>query len=186
VSLDSTTTQTFWIGSSYLLVSAVVQPFIVNLSDIFGRRPVLLSSIGIFTIGTILCCVTDDFVVFITGRCIQGTGGGGSFALVSVILADIIPLRQRAQYQAITSLAWSFAVITGMPVSLSLLPFQNLSSKHNCSPSYFLPCCFFGSNLKLENSDTQQALSLADCFLNTQHGDGAFISTSPSACLHSS
>jgi hypothetical protein len=34
--------------------------------------------------------------------------------LVSVILADIIPLRQRAQYQAITSLAWSFSVITGM------------------------------------------------------------------------
>lgn len=74
----------------------------------------LLSNIGIFTIGTIICCVTNNFAVFITGRSIQGVGGGGSFALVSVILADIIPLRQRAQYQAITSLAWSFSVITGM------------------------------------------------------------------------
>ena len=73
----------------------------------------LLSNIGIFTAGTIICCVTNDFAVFIMGRSIQGVGGGGSFALVSVILADIIPLRQRAQYQAITSLAWSFAVITG-------------------------------------------------------------------------
>jgi predicted MFS family arabinose efflux permease len=77
----------------------------------------LLSSIAIFAIGTILCCVTNSFAVFITGRCVQGIGGGGAFALVSVILADIIPLRQRAQYQAITSLAWSFAVITGVPSS---------------------------------------------------------------------
>jgi predicted MFS family arabinose efflux permease len=75
---------------------------------------VLLSNIAIFAFGTVMCCVTDDFAVFIAGRSIQGIGGGGSFALVSVILADIIPLRQRAQYQAITSSAWSFAVITGM------------------------------------------------------------------------
>ncbi|PMD31069.1 MFS general substrate transporter [Hyaloscypha variabilis F] len=113
VSLNANTTQTFWIGSSYLLVSAVVQPFIVNLSDIFGRRPVMLSSIGIFTAGTVICCVTNNYAVFIVGRSVQGIGGGGSFALVSVILADIIPLRQRAQYQAVTSLAWSFAAITG-------------------------------------------------------------------------
>jgi predicted MFS family arabinose efflux permease len=85
---------------------------------------VLLSNIGIFAIGAVICCVTDDFAVFITGRSIQGIGGGGSFALASVILADIIPLRQLAQYQAITSLAWSFAVITGMPTLLLLLPFS--------------------------------------------------------------
>jgi MFS family permease len=95
---------------------------------------VLLSSIGIFTIGTIICCVTNNFAVFITGRSIQGVGGGGSFALVSVILADIIPLRQRAQYQAITSLAWSFAVITG-----GLLLFPSYFSSYPFVHSQVLP-----------------------------------------------
>ncbi len=85
----------------------------------------MLSSIGIFTTGTVICCVTDNYAVFIVGRSVQGIGGGGSFALVSVILADIIPLRQRAQYQAVTSLAWSFAAITGAVPPLPALPFFN-------------------------------------------------------------
>jgi MFS family permease len=126
----------------------------------------MLSSIGIFTAGTIICCVTNNYAVFIVGRSVQGIGGGGSFALVSVILADIIPLRQRAQYQAITSLAWSFAVITGglvpylPPLSLSII-LSMRNSKHT--------------------SNNQQVLSSVDFFLNTQHGDGVSTSTSPSA-----
>lgn len=111
--LHGTATDTFWAGTSYLLVSAVVQPFIVAISDVFGRRALLLSSITLFTVGTIMCCVAHNFRLLLSGRSVQGFGGGGSLVLVQVIITDIIPLRQRPAYQSLTSVAWAVATITG-------------------------------------------------------------------------
>jgi MFS family permease len=111
--LHGQASDTFWAGTSYLLTSAVVQPFVIALSDVFGRRALLLSSITIFTVGTVTCCVAHDFVLLLSGRSIQGIGGGGCLVLTQVIITDIIPLRQRSAYQSMTSLSWAISTITG-------------------------------------------------------------------------
>jgi MFS family permease len=96
--LSITSTQAFWIGTSYLLTSAVTMPFLAALSDIFGRTWVLISSLAFFTIGTLLCCRADDIVVLLVGRCVQGVGGGGIVALSLLVAVDIVPLRYRPKW----------------------------------------------------------------------------------------
>jgi MFS family permease len=104
---------TFWAGTSYLLTSAVFQPFLCALSDIFGRREILLLSLSLFTLGTIVCCTASNFTALLAGRSIQGIGGGGIIAMVLVIFTDIIPLRQRPKYNGYVQMAWAFGTITG-------------------------------------------------------------------------
>lgn len=111
--LHGTTIDTFWIGTSYLLTQSVLQPLIVSLSDVFGRRPFYLISLGFFTAGTLLCCRSENFTELLTGRSIQGVGGGGILALGLVILTDIVPLRQRPIYVGINQISWAVGAVTG-------------------------------------------------------------------------
>ncbi|KAK4040810.1 major facilitator superfamily domain-containing protein [Parachaetomium inaequale] len=114
VDLGGSSTDAFWAGTSYLLASAVCQPFIAALSDIFGRKETLITSIVLFTLGTLLCApVAKDFTVFFVGRAIQGIGGGGIITMGQVIFADIVPLRQRPKYFSIVLAAWALGSVLG-------------------------------------------------------------------------
>jgi MFS family permease len=114
VDLNGTATDAFWAGTSYLLTSAVCQPFIAALSDIFGRKELLLVSIFLFTLGTLLCApVARTFTVFFVGRSIQGIGGGGIITLGQVIFADIVPLRQRPKFFALVQISWALGSVLG-------------------------------------------------------------------------
>ena len=111
--LHGSTTDTFWTGTSYLLTQSVLQPFIVSLSDIFGRRLFYLISLAFFTIGTLLCCLSQNFTELLAGRSIQGIGGGGLLSLGLVIVTDIVPLRQRPIYVGINQIAWALGSVSG-------------------------------------------------------------------------
>lgn len=67
----------------------------------------------LFTFGTALCAVAHDFGVLLTGRCIQGVGGGGIITLAQVIFCDIVPLRQRPKYFSLVLASWSVGSIVG-------------------------------------------------------------------------
>jgi MFS family permease len=79
--LNGTSVEAFWAGTSYLLTSAIFQPVIASISQMFGRQQLLIVSLLFFTVGTILCAVSKDFTMMLTGRCIQGVGGGGIITL---------------------------------------------------------------------------------------------------------
>ena len=70
-------------------------------------------SILLFTAGTLLCCLSQNFTELLAGRSIQGVGGGGIIALTFVIFSDIIPLRQWPKYWSFIQLIWAFGTITG-------------------------------------------------------------------------
>ena len=111
--LHGNTTDTFWTGTAYLLTQSVLQPFLVSLSDIFGRRLFYLISLGFFTIGTLLCCLAQNFTELLAGRSIQGIGGGGLLSLGLVIVTDIIPLRQRPVFVGVNQISWALGTISG-------------------------------------------------------------------------
>ncbi|KAK8090789.1 mfs general substrate transporter, partial [Apiospora phragmitis] len=112
--LDGSTIDAFWAGTSYLLACAVSQPFIAALSDIFGRKEMLFSSVVFFTAGTALCApIAKNFTVFFAGRTLQGIGGGGIITMGQVIYADIVPLRQRPKYFSIVLAAWAIGSVIG-------------------------------------------------------------------------
>ncbi|KAK0648589.1 major facilitator superfamily domain-containing protein [Cercophora newfieldiana] len=114
VDLGGSSTDAFWAGTSYLLACAVCQPFIAALSDIFGRKEMLMVSVLFFTMGTALCApIAKNFTVFFIGRAVQGIGGGGIITMGQVIFADIVPLRQRPKYFSIVLAAWALGSVLG-------------------------------------------------------------------------
>ncbi|KAJ4339299.1 hypothetical protein N0V95_007822 [Ascochyta clinopodiicola] len=119
-SLNGTSAEAFWAVVS-LLTSAVFQPVIASISCNFGRQQMLLLSLTFFTAGTILCSVSHNFTVLLSGRSIQGIGGGGVITTTQVIFCDIVPLRQRPKFFAMVLGAWSIGTIVGPVVGGSLV-----------------------------------------------------------------
>ncbi|KAK2048397.1 major facilitator superfamily transporter, partial [Colletotrichum somersetense] len=112
--LGGSATDAFWAGTSYLLPCAVFQPFIGALSDIFGRKEMLLVSLFFFTLGTLLCApIARDFTVLLAGRSLQGVGGGGIITMGQIIFADIVPLRLRPKYFVFVLGAWAIGSVLG-------------------------------------------------------------------------
>ncbi|KAK1966783.1 MFS general substrate transporter [Colletotrichum sublineola] len=103
----------FWIGTAYLLANAVMMPCIADLSHVFGRRPCLLISVSCFSLGTILCCVSNSIGLMLVGRSFQGVGGAGIIVLCLVIFTDIVPLRSRPKWYGIVLGAWALGNCVG-------------------------------------------------------------------------
>lgn len=105
--LEGTATQGFWVGTAYLLSTSVSMPFLAAISDIFGRPMLLVSSVVMFTIGSITCATAPSIGALLVGRSIQGVGGGGIIVLSLVIFTDIVPLRQRPKWYGTVQGAWA-------------------------------------------------------------------------------
>ncbi|KAL7279419.1 hypothetical protein ACG7TL_007261 [Trametes sanguinea] len=102
-----------WVGSAYGLASAAILPFSGRLSDVFGRRPIMLIAITIFFFGSALSGSAKTMDWLIAARTVQGLGGGAITNLASTILADLVPLAERGAYQGLLTLAWAFAGAIG-------------------------------------------------------------------------
>ncbi|KAF2750867.1 MFS general substrate transporter [Sporormia fimetaria CBS 119925] len=111
--LGGTALEAFWSGSSFLLTSTVFQPVVGSLSHIFGRKPMIYVSLGLFLIGSIVPAVANDFTVLLVGRSIQGIGGGGIIVLTEIVVTDMVPLRERGKWFAMFSAMWSVGTVTG-------------------------------------------------------------------------
>ncbi|KAH8197850.1 hypothetical protein TruAng_007997 [Truncatella angustata] len=111
--IGGTTTQGFWIGTSYLLASTVVMPPMASFSEIFGRPVCLMVSLAFFSIGSILCCVAGNINTLLGGRAVQGVGGGGIWVVSLLLLTDIVPLRHRPKWWSVISLGWAVGLVIG-------------------------------------------------------------------------
>ena len=102
-----------WIVTSYLLTSTAVAPLYGKLSDIHGRRSVMLASIGIFAAGSAACAAASDMLSLVLGRALQGIGGGGILPVAQAIMADAIAPRERGRYQAYMAIVWVTSGVGG-------------------------------------------------------------------------
>ncbi|HLK80032.1 MAG TPA: MDR family MFS transporter [Xanthobacteraceae bacterium] len=102
-----------WIVTSYLLTSTAVAPLYGKLSDIHGRRTVMLASIGIFALGSVASAAAPNMLALIFGRALQGVGGGGILPVAQAIMADAIAPRERGRYQAYMAVVWVTSGVGG-------------------------------------------------------------------------
>jgi len=102
-----------WLVTAYLLTSTAVAPLYGKLSDIYGRRRMMLIALAIFTLGALVCALAPSMIVLILGRSLQGVGGGALLPLAQTIIADCITPRERGRYQAYIGIAWVGAGIGG-------------------------------------------------------------------------
>jgi EmrB/QacA subfamily drug resistance transporter len=106
-------TQLTWVVTAYLLAATVVTPIYGKLSDLYGRRVTLLFAVSVFVVGSAACALAPSMIVLIIARTFQGLGGGGLISLSQTIIGDIIPPKQRAQYQAYISGVFVAASVAG-------------------------------------------------------------------------
>lgn len=102
-----------WIVSAYLLTAAVSTPIFGKLSDIHGRRRILIVAIVVFLAGSVFCAVAPTMILLAVARGIQGLGGGAFIALCQAAIADIIPPRERGRYQGHIVVAFAASTIGG-------------------------------------------------------------------------
>src|ERR1700674_171097 len=102
-----------WVITAYLLASTAVAPVFGTLSDIYGRRAMIITAMSLFILGSLLCAVATNMTVLILARGLQGLGGGGILPIVQTVIADVVTPRERGQYQAYFSGVWMAAGIGG-------------------------------------------------------------------------
>ena len=88
-----------WATTAYLITATITTPLYGKLSDIYGRKPLFLTAIGIFVLGSIACTLATSMYQLAAFRAIQGLGAGGLFSLALTIIGDIVAPRERAKYQ---------------------------------------------------------------------------------------
>ncbi|KAK0723356.1 major facilitator superfamily-domain-containing protein, partial [Lasiosphaeria miniovina] len=102
-----------WVGSAYVLAHAAVVPVWGRMSDIFGRKPVVLAALAAFALGSLLCGVAVSMAMLLAGRAAQGVGAGGVLTLVYVCISDLFLLRDRPFYFGVMGLVWVLASAIG-------------------------------------------------------------------------
>ena len=102
-----------WIGSAYLLANAASTPSWGKLSDIWGRKPIILLTAGIFFIGSTLAATSVSIAMLIVARAVQGIGGGGLVVLVNICVSDLFSPRNRGKYLGFIGMVWSLASALG-------------------------------------------------------------------------
>jgi EmrB/QacA subfamily drug resistance transporter len=102
-----------WVIIAYLLSSTVVAPLYGKLSDIHGRRAMMLIALGLFVAGSVASAVAPNMVLLIAARTLQGIGGGGITPVLQTTIADMVAPRERGQYQAYVGTAWVLAGVVG-------------------------------------------------------------------------
>lgn len=102
-----------WIGACFLLANAASMPFWGKISDIFGRKPILLIANVVFMIGSLISALSKNLTMLLVGRAVQGLGAGGLSVLANVVVSDLFSQRQRGLYLAMIGTVWSFATAVG-------------------------------------------------------------------------
>lgn len=109
-----------WIVSGYLLAYLITIPIAGRVSDLIGRRPVFLTALALFALGSIWCTVAQGLVPLIAARMVQGLGGGALVPVTLALAADLLPARQRASavgaIGAIDTLGWVLGPLWGAGV----------------------------------------------------------------------
>ena len=102
-----------WIFGAYLLTQAILIPIYGRLSDLYGRKPVLLFGIGVFLVGSALCGLAWNMISLIAFRVVQGIGAGALIPVSQTVVADIYSGEARARMQGYISSTFGSAAIIG-------------------------------------------------------------------------
>jgi MFS family permease len=82
-----------WIGASYVIAASACSPIWAKLSDIWGRKPILLMGVALYFASSIVCAVSTSMAMLIAGRALQGISGGGFMTLINIVVSDLFSMR---------------------------------------------------------------------------------------------
>ncbi|GAC1338455.1 MAG: MDR family MFS transporter [Acetobacteraceae bacterium] len=102
-----------WVFAAFLLAQTATTMVFGKLSDVFGRKPVLLVGIAIFLVGSILCGMAWSMPSLIVFRVVQGFGAGAIQPIALTIVGDLYPGPERSRIQGYLSSVWGISSVLG-------------------------------------------------------------------------
>lgn len=105
-----------WVVSSYLIVIAATILIFGRLGDIIGKSKVFMFGIAVFTLGSLLCGMTDSFVFLIIARIIQAVGAAGAMATNQGLITQVFPANERGKALGISGTFVALGSMAGPPI----------------------------------------------------------------------
>jgi EmrB/QacA subfamily drug resistance transporter len=102
-----------WVVTIYLLTSTITVPFYGKLSDLYGRRPMLMIGIGLFLVGSVLSGLSQEMWQLILFRGIQGLGAGALFPIALAVIGDLFTPAERGKYQGLFGAVFGISFLIG-------------------------------------------------------------------------
>ncbi len=102
-----------WVVTIYLLTSTITVPFYGKLSDLLGRKPMLLFGISVFLIGSALSGLSQEMWQLILFRGIQGVGAGALFPIALAVIGDLFTPAERGRYQGLFGAVFGLSFLVG-------------------------------------------------------------------------
>lgn len=106
-----------WLSTAFMLTMAVVIPITGFLLQRFNTRPVFLTAMGLFSLGTLLAAVAPGFGVLLVARVVQASGTAVMMPLLMTTILTLVPMEQRGKMMGNISIAMSVAPAIGPTVS---------------------------------------------------------------------
>lgn len=115
-----------WIVTAYLLTTTITVPIAGKLSDLFGRRVVLLVGVAVFALGSLMSGLAGDINQLVLWRAVQGIGGGIITANAFTIVGDLFAARERGKWQGMIGAVFGVSSVIGPLLGGWLTDGQNL------------------------------------------------------------
>jgi EmrB/QacA subfamily drug resistance transporter len=102
-----------WVVTIYLLTSTISGPIYGKLSDLFGRRPIIIFAVGLFLIASVLSGLSQEMWQLILFRGLQGLGGGAVFPVALAVVADLYSPAERGKYLGFFGAVFGLSSLVG-------------------------------------------------------------------------
>jgi EmrB/QacA subfamily drug resistance transporter len=102
-----------WAVTVYLLTSTISGPIYGKLSDLYGRRPIIIFAVSLFLISSVLCGLSQQMWQFILFRGLQGLGGGAVFPVALAVIADLYTPAERGKYLGLFGAVFGLSSLLG-------------------------------------------------------------------------
>ena len=102
-----------WPFTSYMLTSTVTVPIVGKVSDLRGRKPILVAGILVFLAGSVLAGTAQDMTSLIIHRAVQGLGAGLINAMAFTMIGDLFAPRERGRWMGLLAAIWALASVVG-------------------------------------------------------------------------
>ena len=102
-----------WIVTAYLITTTITVPIAGKLSDLFGRRVILLIGVAVFGIASLLAAMSGSVTELVAWRALQGIGGGIITANAFTIVGDLFAARERGRWQGLIGAVFGLSSVIG-------------------------------------------------------------------------